>query len=255
MDVITSPSNPAVRAARKLARPSSRARADGRFLLEGPEGIRTALEAGHLPEPAGHRAGAAPTPAWQPGRQRGARSPWLRGGAVRPGRHHHPPGLVSVLPAGRPLADCRLRPAWSACCRVRDPGNSHRAARGDAFGPDAVSRPQGRSNSRAPRRLAPPSAVHLRWRRCPLAGAGSALRVRVRLVRADRSRGPVARPAAEPGPLSRQRGHGLPARSRPTRPSSRSRAGRAETTGRPAASAVRDGPRSREAALADSGPT
>ena len=42
MDVITSPSNPAVRAARKLARPSSRARAGGRFLLEGPEGIRSA---------------------------------------------------------------------------------------------------------------------------------------------------------------------------------------------------------------------
>jgi TrmH family RNA methyltransferase len=50
MDVITSPSNPPVRAARKLARPSSRARADGRFLLEGPEGIRAALEAGHLPD-------------------------------------------------------------------------------------------------------------------------------------------------------------------------------------------------------------
>ena len=50
MDVITSPSNPAVRAARKLARPSARARAGGRFLLEGPEGIRSALEAGHVPD-------------------------------------------------------------------------------------------------------------------------------------------------------------------------------------------------------------
>ena len=49
MNVITSPSNPAVRAARKLARPSARARAGGRFLLEGPEGIREALAAGHVP--------------------------------------------------------------------------------------------------------------------------------------------------------------------------------------------------------------
>src|ERR671930_226271 len=46
----TSPSNPAVRAARKLARPSARARAGGRFLLEGPEGIRAALDAGHVPD-------------------------------------------------------------------------------------------------------------------------------------------------------------------------------------------------------------
>ena len=50
MDVITSPSNLAVRAARRFARPSARARADGRFPLEGPEGIRAALDAGHVPE-------------------------------------------------------------------------------------------------------------------------------------------------------------------------------------------------------------
>ena len=49
MDVITSPSNPAVRAARKLARSSARARMGGQFLLEGPEGIREALAAGHVP--------------------------------------------------------------------------------------------------------------------------------------------------------------------------------------------------------------
>ena len=74
MDLITSPSNPAVRAARRLARPSSRSRADGRFLLEGPEGIRAALEAGHVPDSllATERAAARHAGLVNLARQRGA---------------------------------------------------------------------------------------------------------------------------------------------------------------------------------------
>ncbi|HZD73837.1 MAG TPA: RNA methyltransferase substrate-binding domain-containing protein, partial [Actinomycetota bacterium] len=65
MNVITSARNPAVTAARKLARGHGRARArSGRFLLEGPQVLEAALAAGARPvtvfataeAAAGHRA-------------------------------------------------------------------------------------------------------------------------------------------------------------------------------------------------------
>ena len=109
MDLITSPSNPAVRAARKLARPSSRARAGGRFLLEGPEGIRAALEAGHLPDSllVTERAAARHAGLVNLARQRGAQvtlvaEPVLSALAATT----TPQGLVAVLPSVlRPLSD------------------------------------------------------------------------------------------------------------------------------------------------------
>jgi TrmH family RNA methyltransferase len=83
VDVITSPSNPAVRAARKLARPSSRARAGGRFLLEGPEGIRSALDAGHVPDSllATERAAARHAGLVNLARQRGTQVALVAGNA------------------------------------------------------------------------------------------------------------------------------------------------------------------------------
>ena len=169
MDVITSPSNPAVRAARKLARPSSRARADGRFLLEGPEGIRAALETGHVPDSllATERAVARHAGLVNQARQRGARvtlvaEPVLSALADTT----TPQGLVAVLPSVlRPLE--ALPPSPRLVCvlaEVRDPGNAGTVLRAaDAFGADAVVTTRGSVDLESPKavRAAAGSLFHL----------------------------------------------------------------------------------------------
>ena len=169
MDVITSPSNPAVRAARKLARPSSRARAGGRFLLEGPEGIRAALEAGHVPDSllATERAAARHAGLVNLARQRGAQvtlvaEPVLAGMAATT----TPQGLVAVLPSVlRPLE--ALPPSPRLVCvlaEVRDPGNAGTVLRAaDAFGADAVVTTTGSVDPESPKavRAAAGSLFHL----------------------------------------------------------------------------------------------
>jgi RNA methyltransferase, TrmH family len=169
MDVITSPSNPAVRAARRLARPSSRARAGGRFLLEGPEGIRAALEAGHVPDSllATERAAARHAGLVNLARQRGAQvtlvaEPVLAGMAATT----TPQGLVAVMPSvRRPLA--ALPPSPRLVCvlaEVRDPGNAGTVLRAaDAFGADAVVTTAGSVDPESPKavRAAAGSLFHL----------------------------------------------------------------------------------------------
>jgi TrmH family RNA methyltransferase len=169
MDVITSPSNPAVRAARKLARPSSRARAGGRFLLEGPEGIRAALEAGHVPDSllATERAAARHAGLVNLARQRGAQvtlvaEPVLAGMAATT----TPQGLVAVVPSvRRPLE--ALPPSPRLVCvlaEVRDPGNAGTVLRAaDAFGADAVVTTAGSVDLESPKavRAAAGSLFHL----------------------------------------------------------------------------------------------
>jgi RNA methyltransferase, TrmH family len=144
VNVITSPSNPAVQAARKLARPTARVRAGGRFLLEGPEGIRAALDAGHLPVTlfATARAAARHAGLVNTARQRGSQvvlvaEPLLAGLT----RTATPQGLVAVLPSVVRSLD-GLPPAPElvvVLAEVRDPGNAGTVVRtADAFGADAV---------------------------------------------------------------------------------------------------------------------
>jgi TrmH family RNA methyltransferase len=169
VDVITSPSNPAVRAARKLARPSARARGDGRFLLEGPEGIRAALDAGHRPERllATERAAARHAGLANRARQAGAEvtlvaEPVLAALAATT----TPQGLVAVLPSvRRPLADLPAAPRLvCVLAEVRDPGNAGTVLRAaDAFGADAVATTRGSVDPESPKaaRAAAGSLFHL----------------------------------------------------------------------------------------------
>jgi TrmH family RNA methyltransferase len=224
MDLITSPSNPAVRAARRLARPSSRARADGRFLLEGPEGIREALDAGHDPDSllATERAAARHAGLVNLARQRGAKvamvaEPVLAALAATT----TPQGLVAVVPSVlTALGD--LPPAPRLVCvlaEVRDPGNAGTVLRAaDAFGADAVVTTRGSVDPQSPKaaRAAAGSLFHLPV----VAGVAwpalrTALRERgLRLVGAD----PHAATTVDRAPLSEpvalvlgNEAHGLPA--------------------------------------------
>ena len=224
MDVITSPSNPAVRAARKLARPSSRARAGGRFLLEGPEGIRAALEAGHVPDSllATERAAARHAGLVNLARQRGAQvtlvaEPVLAGTAATT----TPQGLVAVVPSvRRPLE--ALPPSPRLVCvlaEVRDPGNAGTVLRAaDAFGADAVVTTAGSVDPESPKavRAAAGSLFHLPVvAGVPWPALRAALRGRgLRLVGAD----PHAAAALDQAPLDEpvalvlgNEAHGLPA--------------------------------------------
>ena len=241
MDVITSPSNPAVRAARKLARPSSRARADGRFLLEGPEGIRAALEAGHLPESllVTERAAARHAGLVNLARQRGAQvalvaEPVLSALAAT----STPQGLVAVLPSVlRPLSD--LPGSARLVCvlaEVRDPGNAGTVLRAaDAFGADAVVTTRGSVDPQSPKavRAAAGSLFHLPvvagvpWPElaAALRGRGAAPG-RGRPARRGHHRPGPPRRAGGPGP--RQRGPRAARRGR-----RRPRPGRAGPAGRP----------------------
>jgi TrmH family RNA methyltransferase len=224
MDVITSPSNPAVRAARKLARPSARARAEGRFLLEGPEGIREALEAGHVPDSllATERAAARHAGLVNLARQRGAQvtvvaEPVLAALAATT----TPQGLVAVLPSVlRPLD--ALPPSPRLVCvlaEVRDPGNAGTVLRAaDAFGADAVVTTRGSVDLESPKavRAAAGSLFHLPVvAGVPWPELRTALRGRgLRLVGAD----PHAQRTLEGAPLGDplalvlgNEAHGLPA--------------------------------------------
>jgi TrmH family RNA methyltransferase len=223
MDLITSPSNPAVRAARRLARPSSRARADGRFLLEGPEGIREALDAGHDPDSllATERAAARHAGLVNLARQRGAKvamvaEPVLAALAATT----TPQGLVAVLPSVLKTLD-DLPPAPRLVCvlaEVRDPGNAGTVLRAaDAFGADAVVTTRGSVDPESPKavRAAAGSLFHLPVvAGAPWPALRTALRRRgLRLVGAD----PHAAATVDRAPLSDpvalvlgNEAHGLP---------------------------------------------
>ena len=161
MDVITSPSNPAVRAARKLARTSARARMGGQFLLEGPEGIREALAAGHVPATilATERAAARHGGMLNTARAAGSRvlqvaEPLLAGLA----HTATPQGLVAVLPSVTRSLDGLPAAPRLVCvlAEVRDPGNAGTVIRAaDAFGADAVATTSG------------PAHPGCRWPRMP----------------------------------------------------------------------------------------
>src|SRR5215217_1235057 len=218
MDVITSPSNPAVRAARKLARPSARARAEGR------EGIREALDAGHVPESllATERAAARHAGLVNLARQRGAQvtmvaEPVLAALAATT----TPQGLVAVVPSVRKALDDLPAAPRLVCvlAEVRDPGNAGTVLRAaDAFGADAVVTTRGSVDPESPKavRAAAGSLFHL-----PVTAGVSwpelraALRRRgLRLVGAD----PHADATLDQAPLAEplalvlgNEAHGLPA--------------------------------------------
>jgi RNA methyltransferase, TrmH family len=213
MDVITSPSNPAVRAARKLARPSSRARAGGRFLLEGPEGISAALEAGQAPERllATERAAARHAGLVNLARQRGTQvtlvaEPVLAALAATT----TPQGLVAVVPSVlRPLVELPASPRLvCVLAEVRDPGNAGTVLRAaDAFGADAVVTTRGSVEPQSPKAARVAGA--------PWPEVAAALRGRgLRLVGAD----PHAEATVDQAPLDEpvalvlgNEAHGLPA--------------------------------------------
>jgi len=169
VNVITSPSNPAVRAARKLARPSARARMGGRFLLEGPEGIREALAAGHVPVTvlATERAAARHGGVLNPARAAGSQvllvaEPLLAGLA----QTVTPQGLVAVLPGVTRSLDGLPAAPRLVCvlAEVRDPGNAGTVIRtADAFGADAVATTSGSVDPQSPKaaRAAAGSLFHL----------------------------------------------------------------------------------------------
>ena len=223
MAVITSPSNPAVRAARKLARTSARARTEGRFLLEGPEGIREALDAGHVPDSllATERAAARHAGLVNLARQRGTQvtlvaEPVLAALAATT----TPQGLVAVLPSVlRPLE--ALPPSPRLVCvlaEVRDPGNAGTVLRAaNAFGADAVVTTRGSVDPQSPKaaRAAAGSLFHLPVvAGAPWPALRAALRERgLRLVGAD----PHAAATADRAPLHEpvalvlgNEAHGLP---------------------------------------------
>jgi TrmH family RNA methyltransferase len=223
VDVITSQSNPAVRAARKLARPSSRARSEGRFLLEGPEGIRAALESGHVPDSllATERAAARHAGLVNQARQGGARvtlvaEPVLSALTATT----TPQGLVAVLPSVlRPLEALPAAPRLvCVLAEVRDPGNAGTVVRAaDAFGADAVVTTRGSVDLLSPKavRAAAGSLFHLPVTAgVPWPALRAALRGRgLRLVGADPhaertlDRAPLAEPVAL---VLGNEAHGLP---------------------------------------------
>jgi TrmH family RNA methyltransferase len=224
VDLITSPSNPAVRAARKLARSSPRARAGGRFLLEGPEGIRAALDAGHLPDAllATERAAARHAGLVNTARQRGVpvtlvAERLLAGLAAT----STPQGLVAVVPSVTRSLD-GLPPTARLVCvlaEVRDPGNAGTVLRAaDAFGADAVVTTRGSVDLQSPKaaRAAAGSLFHLPLLAgVPWPALRPALRERgLRLVGAD----PHAAATVDQAPLEEpvalvlgNEAHGLPA--------------------------------------------
>jgi TrmH family RNA methyltransferase len=224
VDVITSPSNPAVRAARKLARPSARARSGGRFLLEGPEGIRAALDAGHRPERllATERAAARHAGLVNRARQGGAEvtlvaEPVLAALAATT----TPQGLVAILPSvRRPLEALPASPRLvCVLAEVRDPGNAGTVLRAaDAFGADAVATTRGSVDPESPKavRAAAGSLFHLPvLAGIPWPELRDALRGRgLRLVGADPHAALTvdAAPLADPVALVLgNEAHGLPA--------------------------------------------
>jgi RNA methyltransferase, TrmH family len=224
VNVITSPSNPAVRAARKLARSPMRARMGGQFLLEGPEGIREALAAGHVPVTvlATERAAARHGGVLNTARAAGSRvllvaEPLLAGLA----HTATPQGLVAVLPGVTRSLDGLPAAPRLVCvlAEVRDPGNAGTVIRAaDAFGADAVATTSGSVDPQSPKaaRAAAGSLFHLPVvAGVPWPDLRAALRERhLRLVGAD-PHAPVtvqAAPLEEPVALILgNEAHGLPA--------------------------------------------
>ena len=223
MNVITSPSNPAVRAARKLARSSARARMGGQFLLEGPEGIREALAAGHVPTTvlASERAAARHAGMLNTARATGARlllvaEPLLAGLA----HTASPQGLVAVMPGVTRGLDGLPATPRLVCvlAEVRDPGNAGTVLRAaDAFAADAVVTTHGSVDLQSPKaaRAAAGSLFHLPVvAGAPWPALRTALRERgLRLVGAD----PHAATTVDRAPLSEpvalvlgNEAHGLP---------------------------------------------
>jgi TrmH family RNA methyltransferase len=225
VNVITSARNPAVVAARKLARGHSRARTrSGRFLLEGAQGIEAALAAGCRPARlfATEQAAARHQDLVAAARARGAEisvvDPSLLADLAQTVT---PQGLVAVLPSVvRPLDDLPPQPRLvCVLAEVRDPGNAGTVLRAaDAFGADALVTTAGSVDLESPKavRASAGSLFHLPV----VAGAGwpelaAALRHRdLLLVGAD----PHAEASVEQAPLERpcalvlgNEAHGLPA--------------------------------------------
>ncbi len=224
MNVITSPSNPAVRAARQLARPSARARMGGQFLLEGPEGIREALAAGHVPVTVlgTERAAARHRGVLNAARAAGSQvllvaEPLLAGLA----QTTTPQGLLAVLPSVTRSLDGLPAAPRLVCvlAEVRDPGNAGTVIRtADAFGADAVATTSGSVDPQSPKaaRAAAGSLFHLPVvAGVPWPDLRAALRERhLRLVGAD----PHAPATVQAAPLDEpvalilgNEAHGLPA--------------------------------------------
>ena len=224
MNVITSARNPAVTAARKLARGHGRARArSGRFLLEGPQVLEAALAAGARPVTVFATAEAA---ADQRALLNAARD---AGAGIRVvaapllaelAQTVSPQGLVAVT--GSVVGTLRdLPPSPRLVCvlvEIRDPGNAGTVLRAaDAFGADALVTTAGSVDLESPKavRASAGSLFHL-----PVIGGAdwpalaAALRERgLALVGAD----PHATETVERAPLERpcalvlgNEAHGLP---------------------------------------------
>jgi TrmH family RNA methyltransferase len=226
VNVITSARNPAVTAARKLARAHGRARdRSGDFLLEGAESLREALDAGAVLRTVFATAEAA-------GRDRELLSAARAAGAevrvvaapllAELAQTVHPQGLVAVVASVVGSLD-RLPPSPRLVCvlvEVGDPGNAGTVLRAaDAFGADALVTTAGSVDLESPKavRASAGSLFHLP----AVAGAdwtalATALRARgLALVGAD----PHAPDTVERAPLERpcalvlgNEAHGLPER-------------------------------------------
>lgn len=228
VNVITSARNPAVSAARKLARGHGRARArSGQFLLESPQGLEAALAAGARPVSVFATAPAASSHAalLAAARDAGAEirvvaAPLLADLA----QTVSPRGLVAVVGSVVGTLD-DLPPAPRLVCvlvEIRDPGNAGTVLRAaDAFGADALATTAGSVDLESPKavRASAGSLFHLPV----VAGVdwpalAAALRGRgLALVGAD----PHAPDTVERAPLERpcalvlgNEAHGLPERVR-----------------------------------------
>jgi TrmH family RNA methyltransferase len=228
VNVITSARNPAVAAARKLARAHGRARdRSGGFLLEGAPSLREALDAGAVPRTVFATAEAASRDRELLAAARAA------GAEVRVvaapllaelAQTVHPQGLVAVVPSVVGSLD-RLPASPRLVCvlvEVGDPGNAGTVLRAaDAFGADALVTTAGSVDLESPKavRASAGSLFHLpvvagaEW-----AALAAALRDRgLALVGAD----PYAPETVERAPLERpcalvfgNEAHGLPERVR-----------------------------------------
>jgi RNA methyltransferase, TrmH family len=210
VNVITSARNPALVAARKLARGHGRARTRaGRFLVEGPEGIRVAVAVGCRPTrlfataEASARHGDLVAAARERGAEVTVAAPPLLADLAQTVT---PQGLVAVVPSVvRPLAGLPPHPRLvCVLAEVRDPGNAGTVLRAaDAFGADALVTTAGSVDLESPKavRASAGSLFHLpvvagaRW-----PALAAALRERgLALVGAD----PHAEDTVERAPLER----------------------------------------------------
>lgn len=189
MNVITSARNPAVAAARKLARAHggrARGRA-GSFLVEGARGVESALAAGCWPARlfATAEAAARHEDLLRAARNAGAAVTVVTSSLLADlAQTVTPQGMVAVVPSVvRPLDDLPSSPRLvCVLVEVRDPGNAGTVLRAaDAFGADALVTTAGSVDLESPKavRASAGSLFHLPV----VAGAGWA-----ELVRALRER-------------------------------------------------------------------